>query len=228
VFRSPSPTVQQAREALGARLREIRVDAGLTGKDLARRSGWHSSKVSKIEYARQAPSLADIHAWCEHCGAGEQVPDLVESLRAVEGMWVEWRRLERTSMRRLQESYLPLYERTRQFRIYEAGIMPGLLQTEAYATATLARIIEFSGVPDDLVAAVAARIDRQRVLRSGDHRFGVVLEEAALHVRIGSTEMMIGQLRYLIDIAALPNVSLGIHSAGYRPQDVVEPGILDL
>ena len=43
---------------------------------------------------------------------------------------------------RIQESYLPLYERTRQFRIYEAGVIPGLFQTEAYATARLARIID--------------------------------------------------------------------------------------
>src|SRR5205814_2383271 len=109
-----------------------------------------------------------------------------------EGMWVEWRRLERTGMRRLQESYLPLYERTRQFRIYEPGLIPGLFQTDAYASALMARIIEFSGIPDDLEAAVAARIDRQRVLRSGDHRFGVMLEDAALHSRIGSVEMMVG------------------------------------
>ncbi len=148
--------------------------------------------------------------WCERCEAQRQIPDLVESLRIVEGMWVEWRRRMRTGMRRIQESYLPLYERTRQFRIYEPGTLPGLFQTEAYAAARLARVIEFSGIPDDLDEAVAARLARQRVLRSGDHRFGVVLEVAALHGRIGSAEMMVEQLQHLIEVAALPNVSLGI------------------
>jgi hypothetical protein len=177
---------------------------------LAGRAGWHESKVSKIEHARQPPSVDDIHAWCECCGAAEQIPDLVESLRTVEGMWVEWRRLERTGMRRLQESCVPLYERTRQFQIDEPGVVPGLFQTEAYAAARMARIIRFSGIPDDLETAVAARLARQRVVNAGGHRFGVVLEEAALHARIGSAAMMAAQLAHLIEVAALPNVSLGI------------------
>src|SRR5262249_53871790 len=127
-----------------------------------------------------------------------------------EGLWVEWRRRMRTGMRRLQESYLPLYERTRQFRIYEPGTLPGLFQTEAYATARLARIIEFSGIPNDLEAAAPARPARPKVLYSGDHRFGVVLEIATLRSRIGSVAMMVEQLRHLIEVATLANVSLGI------------------
>jgi transcriptional regulator with XRE-family HTH domain len=210
MLRSPSPAVQEAREAIGARLREIRLDAGLTGRDLATMAGWPFSKISKIEHARQAPSQADIRVWCQHCNAADQVPDLIASLQAVEGMWVEWRRLERTGMRRLQESVMPLYERTRQFRIYEPGVIPGLFQTADYATARMSRIAEFSGIPDDIEDAVAARMDRQRVLYSGDHRFAVVLEMAALRSRIGSVEMMIGQLGHLINMAASPRVSLGI------------------
>jgi hypothetical protein len=210
VTHPPTSAAQQALEALGVRLREIRVDAGLSARALARRTGWHESKVSRIEHAGQRPSPEDISAWCAHCGAADQVMDLVESLRIVEGMWIEWRRRVRTGMRRLQESYLPLYERTRRFRIYEPGAIPGLFQTEAYATALMGRIIEFIGIPNDLEEAVAARMHRQRVVRSGDHTFSVVVEEAALHARIGTAEMMVGQLGQLITVAALPNVSFGI------------------
>jgi len=210
VLRSPSPAVQEAREALGARLREIRIEAGLTARVLAERAGWHSSKVSKIEHARQPPSVNDVRAWCKHCDANDQIPDLVASLHAVEGMWVEWQRLERTGMRRQQESYLALYERTRRFRIYAPGVVPGIFQTTDYAAARMARIIEFSGIPNDLEGAVAARMNRQRVLHSGGHTFAVVLEAAALHARIGSVEMMVGQLGHLINIAASPRVSLGV------------------
>jgi transcriptional regulator with XRE-family HTH domain len=210
VLRSPTPAVQEAREALGARLREIRIEAGLTGRVLAQRADWHFSKVSKIEHARQPPSVNDIRAWCKHCDANEQIPDLVASLNAVEGMWVEWQRLERTGMRRQQESYMALYQRTRQFRIYAPGVVPGLFQTAHYAAARMARIIEFGGIPNDLDEAVAARMDRQRVLHSGAHTFAVVLEVAALHARIGSVEMMVEQLRYLVNVAASARVSLGV------------------
>lgn len=49
-------------------MREIRNGARLSGRDLGRMAGWHSSKISKIEHGRQAPSIDDIHAWCGHCG----------------------------------------------------------------------------------------------------------------------------------------------------------------
>jgi transcriptional regulator with XRE-family HTH domain len=207
---SPSSTVQQARQALGQRLREIRVEAGLTARQLARLTGRHPSKVSRIEHGTIAPSAADIRAWCAHCGAADQEVDLIASLHAVEGMYVEWRRLARTGMRRLQESHASLNDRTRVFRIYEPGVIPGLFQTLAYATALMGRIIEFSGIPDDVEQAVAARMGRQRVVYGGDHRFAVVLEEWALRSRIGGVDMMAGQLGYLINVSSLPSVSLGI------------------
>ncbi|GAB1641936.1 helix-turn-helix domain-containing protein [Krasilnikovia sp. MM14-A1259] len=55
----PTTTVHHAREALGKRLRDIRHDAGLTGRRLAALAGWQSSKVSKIEYGKQSPSEFD-------------------------------------------------------------------------------------------------------------------------------------------------------------------------
>ena len=74
----------------------------------------------------------------------------------------------------------------------------------------MGRIVEFNGIPDDLDSAVAARLERQRVLRRGDHRFAVVLEEWALRSRIGSTEMMAVQLAHLSQASTLPAVRLGI------------------
>jgi transcriptional regulator with XRE-family HTH domain len=207
---APTPAIGEARLALAARLREIRITARLSATDLAASAGWQKSKVSKIEHARQAPTVADIAVWCEHTGAADQVGDLVASLHAVEGMWVEWRRLEATGMRRLQDSYVPLFERTRRFRIYEAGVIPGLFQTAEYATARMRRIAEFSGLPDDVEQAVRARMDRQRVVHAGDHTFAVVLEEAALNSRIGSREMLAAQLGRLITVAASSRVSLAI------------------
>jgi transcriptional regulator with XRE-family HTH domain len=207
---SPSSSVQQARQALGLRLREIRRDASLSARDLAALMGRHPSKISRIEHGHTTPSPADITAWTTHCGAEDQTADLIASLTSLESAYREWRRLERDGMRRLQESYLPLYERTALFRVYEPGVIPGLFQTAAYATARLTAITAFSGIPDDVDQAVAARLDRQRLLHTGARRFAVVLEEWALHCRIGDTEMMAAQLGHLLTVAALPTVSLGI------------------
>lgn len=121
---SGSSSVQQARQVLADRLRELCKDADLDGKDLAAACGWHPSKVSRISTAKTAPSADDIRAWCRACGAEDQTADLIASLRVVEGMWVSWRRMERAGLRRAQEARLPLYERTRWLRAYSRAWCP--------------------------------------------------------------------------------------------------------
>ncbi|MBX6768780.1 MAG: helix-turn-helix domain-containing protein, partial [Actinomadura rubrobrunea] len=68
-----STSHQQAREALGVRLRELRQDARLTQRRLAELAGWHESKVSKIEHGKQTPSEDDISTWCRLVGADDHV-----------------------------------------------------------------------------------------------------------------------------------------------------------
>ncbi|MEV2226998.1 helix-turn-helix transcriptional regulator [Streptomyces phaeochromogenes] len=206
----PSSSVQQAREALAARLRDIRLDSGLTKRELAARCSWHESKSGRIENTRTPPSDADIRAWCEACGAGEHAPDLIAANRQTEAMYVEWRRLQRTGLRRLQESGATLYQRTRQFRVYCSDVVPGFLQTPGYATSLLKTIAAFRGTPDDVSEAVEARMKRNSVIREGDHRFAIVLEESVLRYRIGDADTMAAQLGHLLSAMALPSISLGV------------------
>jgi transcriptional regulator with XRE-family HTH domain len=204
------------------RLGEIRKDAGLTGRALAALCGWHEAKVSRIEHARTAPSAADIRVWCQHCGAVGEVDDLLASLRSVEDMFVEWRRMERTGLKGAQEAVLPLWERTRIFRAYSGCLIPGVVQTPAYTRAILRAIATRRGLPDDTDEAADVRADRLRLLREGDHRFFVVIEESLLRTVIGGTDVMAGQLGHLITVASLPSVSLGIIPIGLE-RDVAWP-----
>lgn len=206
----PNSPAKQAREALGLRLREIRKDAGLTGRALANMIGWHFTKVSRVENGAQAPSEKGILAWCRACGAEDQIPDLIASVRAIESMYVEWRRQARAGMKRLMLSSAPLYERTKLFRIYEHNIVPGLFQTAEYSAAMLRYFIDFLETPNDLEAAVEARMERQRIIYTGDRRFVVVVEEQALLKPVGDAETMAGQLDRLLAVMSLPRVSLGI------------------
>ena len=201
---------QRAKEALGIRLRDIRKDARLTGRALAEMWGWHHTKVSKIEHAVTSPSDGDLEKWCHACKADDQLDDIIASARAIESMYVEWRRAWRFSMKHNQQARNALHEQSKLLRIYEPGLVPGLFQTAEYATAVLSRVIEFNQVRNDLDEAVAARLDRQRFLYSGDRRFMVVLEEQALKTRVSDAETMYGQLDRLLAIMSLPRVSLGI------------------
>jgi transcriptional regulator with XRE-family HTH domain len=207
---SPSSSVQQARQALGRRLREIRKDADLTVRALAALAGWHESKCSRIEHGAKAPSDADIRAWALHCGVQEQTADLIATARGIEGMYVEWRRMERGGLKRAQEAAAPLFERTRRFRSYSSWLVPGPLQTAEYTRAMLRAAAERRGHSEDVEEAVAVRMDRQRVLYEGDHRFAVLVEQSALRKVIGGTEVMAGQLGRLITVGSLPSVSLGV------------------
>lgn len=207
---SPSSSAQAARESLAGRLKEIRLDAGLTGSQLAGRCGWHHAKTSRIENAKTPPSAADIRAWCRECGVEGEAADIVAQSRNAESMYTEWRRKVRTGLRQLQESYVPLFRSTKVFRVYSSTMVPGLLQTEGYAEALLSSISHFQAAPDDVAEAVQARLRRSQILRENGHRFVLLMEESVLRYRIGDSEAMAAQLGHLLTVGALPSVALGI------------------
>ncbi|MFJ7250797.1 helix-turn-helix domain-containing protein [Kitasatospora sp. NPDC098652] len=206
----PSPAIQKAREAVAGRLGEIRRDAGISGRELAVRCGWSESKSSRIENARTPPSDADIRAWCRACDADSEAPDLIAANRQSADAHVQWRQLQRSGLRKLQESTGDLYRQTRMFRIYVSDVIPGFLQTPRYAAALLSSIADFRGTPNDVSDAVAARMKRNAVLSHGAHRFSFVLEESVLRYRVCSAETMAAQLGHLLGVMDLPNVAVGI------------------
>jgi transcriptional regulator with XRE-family HTH domain len=207
---SPSSTAQFARQALADRLREIRLEAGLTARQLAVAAKWHESKTSRIEHGKTAPTDTDLTAWCAVCGVPDRLAELIAESRAVDSLWLDWRRMERTGLRQAQESVRELYERTRLFRFYSSWMIPGPVQTADYVTAILSAIRDRRELPDDVEAAVAERIDRQHIVHDGVHRFSIVLEEAVLRHQIADPEIMAGQLGHLLTVSSMPTVSLGI------------------
>ena len=192
-------------------MREIRRDAGLSGRALATATGQHFTRVSKIEHGVQVPDEDDIRAWCRACGVDGLVPDLIATARAVESAYLEFRRQSRAGMKRVTGAHTAaLYQRTSFFRVYEHNVIPGLFQTAAYCAAMLSFWIGFLEAPDDLDAAVTARMDRQRVIFDRGKTFRVVLEEQALRTWFGTAEVQAGQLGRLLEMMSVPTVSLGI------------------
>lgn len=125
-------------------------------------------------------------------------------------MYTEWQRQMRAGLKRSQVSSARLYERTKLFRAYENTVLPGLFHTAEYASAILRFWTEFLDLPNDLDEALAARMERQRVLYSGNRRFVFVLEEQTLLTRVGDADVLLGQLDRVLAIMSLPRVSLGI------------------
>ena len=201
---------RRAREAFGNRLREIRLDAGLSGRQLADATGFHFTKVSRVEHGGQSLSDADIRAWCDACGADSEVPDLIAHMRAVDTLYRDYRHAARRGLRHLQQPWVELYERTKLFRVHEHWIMPGLFQTEAYSLAVMAYRVELMGIPADTEAANAIRMSRQRILHEGERRFVFLLAEQVLYSQVPPAPAMVQQLDRMVDVMELPRVSLGI------------------
>jgi transcriptional regulator with XRE-family HTH domain len=198
------------REDLGRRLRELRVAAGLTATDLGNRLGRHASKVSRIEHGSTTPSAEDIAAWCEHCGAQDRAIDLLASLRALEGMWTDWERLESGGFERAQVQFLDWFERAKTLRAYSSWLIPGVMQTEDYTRAVWSLIAQRRQVEDDIETAMPLRQARKRCLHDGRHRFVLLIEEAVLRAGYGGTDVLLAQLAHLVSISTLPSVALGI------------------
>jgi transcriptional regulator with XRE-family HTH domain len=202
--------VVQAREDLGHRLRDLRKDAGLTGRELAALAGWHSSKVSKIEYGKQTPTEDDIRVWCRRCQVSDQISDLIATVRNIESMYTEWRRVLPMSIKRRQEASISLEAQMGLFRWYELVLVPGILHTAEYAAAVMAQVIAFYQVPDDLAEGVVARMERQHILYQGNHRFHFILAQQALFAIVGDAQVMLGQLDRLLTCLSLPRIRLGV------------------
>ncbi|PPJ03328.1 DNA-binding protein [Nocardia nova] len=203
-------SVQEARQALGTRLREIRRRAGLSARELARLEGYHESRISKIEYGKLRPSDDDIRAYCNHAGANDQLEDLLATLHNIDSAYVEWRRHLSSGVKSAQKKTSKLETQAKHLRNYQPYIVTGLLQTPEYAEAMIRWVSEFYQLPDDVEQAVAARMERQQVLYRRDHRFHFIIGEQALYTTVGDDNVMIGQLDRLLSAGSLPRVTFGI------------------
>lgn len=204
------PSFQQARTALGQRLRELRRDARLTGRQLAQAHGWDPSKISKIEAGRQTPSEVDLEAWAETCGRPQAAPDLIASLRTLESYYIEYRRMFRAGMAAHQRAFGQMEAEASFVRNFENVFISGLLQTPEYARHRLGEGISRDGSPDDLDDAVAARMQRQQMLYRAGKKFHFVLAESALRFRLCPPEVMAGQLDRLVTLSTLPLIHFGV------------------
>ncbi|MGN2640047.1 helix-turn-helix domain-containing protein [Nocardia takedensis] len=203
-------SVQQQREALGRRLRELRAAAGLSGAELARRAGWHQTKVPKLEYGRIKASDNDIRAYCRHTGSHGELADLLATRNNLESAYVEWRKRLGAGTRQRQQTLVELTDKASIIRIYNPMFVPGFLQTAEYAAAVLRNVSAFYQTPDDVEAGVAKRLERQQLMYRGSRKFHFLLGEQAMYTTVGSEGVMAGQLDRLLAVTGLPRVTLGI------------------
>ncbi|MFD7158264.1 helix-turn-helix domain-containing protein [Kribbella sp. NPDC059898] len=202
-------TPRTPRQRLGAELRRLRALAGVSGRQLAQRTGMSQSRVSRIERGEALASIPELIQWLEQSGATDRLERMVsateEALNQTDG-WQEF--MQEVSFADMQEQ-VRLREATVRTRLsFLSSLVPGLLQTAEYAR--LVFIASDLTGEQDYAAAVQRRLDRQQILYDQSHRFEFILTEAAVRWRPGPRELMVAQLDRIASVATLSNVTIGV------------------
>jgi transcriptional regulator with XRE-family HTH domain len=208
----PFGELSAQRQRLGAALRRLRVDAGLSAQQLAERAGLSQSRVSRIELGQQAVPLDVAERWAKAAGASgaalAEVMDLAESAAT-----------QAVAMRK-SAALVKLQQDAREAEASAATILnfsplgiPGLLQVPEYARRVFA-----AGYPRrearEIAAATAARMDRQLILYDEARHLDFVMTAAALYWHPGPASIMRAQLDRVSTVAALGNVTVAVIPLG--------------
>ncbi|ARQ67613.1 Scr1 family TA system antitoxin-like transcriptional regulator [Streptomyces marincola] len=208
VSRSGRPTAAQL--LIGARLRQLRTEAGLSTRQAAAELGTSASALHRMEGHGVGLEPGRVRrllsAYGREAEAGAVLADVERASRP--GWWDAYRDV----LPRSPADLIGLEEHAYVIRLYAPAVVPDLLQTPAYAEA-LQRVRH----PEEDDRRIARRVElvvrRQAVLERADPAPPVVwalLEEAALRRRVGDAEVMRGQLAHLRLLAARPGVTIRV------------------
>ncbi len=202
-----STHVQYERDKLSRLLRELRVQMGFAGRQAAQRAGFSQSKLSKIETGLLLPSFADAEALCAALQAtAEQRDAVLDLLKDLHGEMESAQVILRRGAYRKQQQIQRVEQETQLLRAFDLGAVIGLLQTSNYMRSVFARRLSAA----DREQAVAARLERQRVLDDTAREFIFVMTEGALRWRAGTSQAMAAQLDHISTISQQSNVGVGI------------------
>lgn len=195
------------RQDLPRLLRQLREQAGLSGREAARRAGFGQPKLSKIENGLLLPSPADAQALCRIYGAAEdQRAEILDLIRMLRGELRSARVILNRGAYRQQQRIARIESASALHRSFDLGAVIGLVQTRAYMRQVFSRRL----TPADQDKATAARLERQQVLDDPSKRFVLIMTEGALRWHAGSPELMAAQMDHLAAVSRRPNVRLGV------------------
>ncbi|WP_327362105.1 MULTISPECIES: helix-turn-helix domain-containing protein [unclassified Streptomyces] len=210
-----NPTVSRRR--LGSELRRLREISGMTTQQVTERLLISQPKISLLENGRRLIKPRDVRDLCALYGVQDQrrVDHLMQLAResGQQGWWNSYGDIP-------HGAYIGLEAEAAAIRLYEPLVIPGLLQTPAYARAVIAGTIPHV-TPEQAAAHLQVRLRRQDRLGAPRNplRLWAVLDESALRRVVGSREVMRKQLDHLIHLGAQPHITMQVlpHGVGAHP-----------
>lgn len=203
------PEPRPRRDRLRTELARLRIQAGLSGRQLGAALGAgqavKQATISRIERGETVPSVPTVRAWLHACGVGSdaavQILDLAEAAQAETRGWREL--LDRDG--HAQHESAEMERAAVSVRNVQPTVVPGLLQTPEYAHAVLS-----IGRTRDVAAAVAARMNRQQRLYEPGRRFTFLIAEQVLAWPVGGREVLAVQLDRIVSLSRLPAVEIAV------------------
>ena len=215
---SASPLLQRRR--LRTELRTARLNKELTQEQVAKAMEWSLSKMNRIEKAKTGISTNDLKVLLPLYGITDKVrtEDLLDLARAArQPGW--WQQYSDVAQGRLLE-LIDFESAASAVHQFETTFVPGILQTEEYASAILQEF-HSGNMPDEDVRKLVELRTRRRDLLVGAEapKFSFVLDESVVHRVVGNPAATSKQFRHLVSSAELPGVTIQIvpFTAGLHP-----------
>ena len=186
------------RESVGARIKALRKSRGLTGKDLAEKTGLSAAAISKFENGRLRPTEKFTESVIQALDlSSSETYALRELSNFVNSQFARWT-LSQNQVTTNQINIGIREKNSKTIRSYFNQVIPGLLQSEDYMRAVFQSLVQ----PDqeNLNRVVKSRLKRQNILNSKRISLTFVLGEGALRTSFGSKSILKGQLKHLIEI----------------------------
>ncbi|MFE0644324.1 Scr1 family TA system antitoxin-like transcriptional regulator [Streptomyces sp. NPDC058877] len=203
--------------AFGARLRRLREEQGWSQDQLGARMEYSSTHISSVETGRKMPTLRLARRADTALGTGDSFER-------------EWREMHQGSLLEGFPEYVEHEGRAVELRLFDIGIVPGLLQTPEYARCLANSAVRRGEItPDQADELVAFLAERQAtVARARPPMMLVVMDESCIRRQVGGPGTMGAQLDHLLRVAELPNTILqiapfeiGEHRALYLPTNLL-------
>jgi transcriptional regulator with XRE-family HTH domain len=205
---SGSPTL--GRRRLGLTLRVLRQAAALTGEEAGQRVERSGSWISRVEMGRiglrppELRDLLDVYG-VDDAELSERLAELARTGKQ-RGWWSGYA----DTVPPQYATYIGLEQGAAEIHDCESVMVDGLLQTADYARAVL-RSMRPQKSDEDIARRVEVRLERQEVLRRSEPAlYWGIVDESILHRVIGGPDVMRGQLKQLVEVAELPNVTIQV------------------
>ncbi|GAA4129804.1 helix-turn-helix transcriptional regulator [Actinomadura keratinilytica] len=205
---APGPTV--ARMLLGARLRALREERGVSRAEAGELIRGSESKISRMETGRTGFKERDLADLLTLYGVTDEAERAVLLALAEQAGTPGWWQPYHELIPQWYETYLGLEQSAEVIRCHESHVVPELLQTPDYARAVIA--LTHGDEPAETVERrVELRMRRSLMLeRSRPPHLWVMIDEAVLRRPFGGAEVMREQLRHLAEMSRLPHVTVQV------------------